>query len=396
MTSRRGVLRTVPAVLTAGFAGCTVLDAGDEGIPSRWTIPLPAARFGTHFDGESLAVTPGTDHRNLALVGIDPETGDHEWEIAGRYDDQRTELRDLLHRSVSLPAVADETVYTVTDRDRCCALDAATGDLEWHTNTPAEPWTLRGELGRLGPMPFDDLVCVVLSHADDGDGDEKRASVHALDSEDGDERFRYELDAAPTNSPVAIDTSIVVPRVDGTLEAIGTDGEQRWSESLDDDVVGLTAGTETIYAGGVDETLYALDRDDGTVRWRTDVGTATAPPTLADDTVLVGTETHLEAFDADDGDREWRTPLQSAPTSVVANTDRVLSLGGIEQRYETPIDRSDHPHTLTVHERDTGTVLTDYEYEAGDARPVEIAAIGGQLYLSIGGFLSAVDLEAGI
>ncbi|GAB7017312.1 outer membrane protein assembly factor BamB family protein [Halostagnicola bangensis] len=395
MPSRRNILRTTFGAVPVGLSGCTDrLSVGedDTGFPSKWQTALHSPRFGTNADEEPLVVVPGRDTRNLALVGIDPETGDHEWEIDGTGTDSH-ELSDFtsLNHEVSLPLVTDGVVYTVTDQRYCCALDAVTGSLEWATNDWLSPTESRADSPSIVPVPMADLICLVVSVV--SDDEEVASKAVGLERTAGDVRFTSELAHAHVDPPVATAGSLIVVRDDGILEAIDTEGEHRWSEPVEA-LVGLEAGTDTVYVSAGGNTLSAIDSADGSIRWEADFGEVTTAPSLVGDMVIVGTEGHLEAVDRPDGERLWSTPLESVPTSVSAGADRILVLGGVEPLQGPSVAHFDDPPTVSLYETETGTLVGNDEYGADDARPVDISTVGDRFFLSDGTFLSRLEVES--
>ena len=82
-----------------------------------------------------------------------------------------------------------------------------------------------------------------------------------------------------------------------------------------------------------DETgrVYAVDADDGTEQWRTQLEGSLTAPVVAGETVLVGSETgRLYALDARTGETRWTHraggPIRSAPS--VAGGRVVVAAGG--------------------------------------------------------------------
>lgn len=380
-------------VSASGLAGCADLVFGDEKeqtVPSRWKLPLVSTRFGCTKKEEILIGHPDRDHRNLALVGIDPEEGELSWQVETDEDDPHDLTRvTSSSNDVSLPLVFDGSVYAMTDEGYACRLDAAGGELEWAVELPVKDTGRCGPLDAVVPLQLGSTVCFLVCHGGYGD---VVANLIGLAVEDGDHRFTYDVTDAPVSASTGTEAAVILAREDGVLEAVGSDGERRWRESIDDEIIGLVAKNRVVFAAGFDYTLTALDEDDGTVLWRHEFGAATTKPELIEGVVVVGTENSLEGVNAADENRAWREPLGSAPTSVRSSQERTLVLSGVGQSHTSPVELPEHPPRLTVHETGNGRQVADYEYEPGDgSRPVEIAVIDGQYFLSTGSFVHALD-----
>lgn len=410
MPTRRDALGVVPPSLLAGLAGCTdLLTDGDDDrepeIPKAWTTRSRVARFWSRLDDGPPVINLGGTRQpggqRLGLVAIDPETGDHIWEADGEHELAAVAGQEL---TVSLPVIRDGTVYALTSAGAVFALEAATGDLLWDSKGSIPiGWYAEEDLPRETPVPVGDVVCATLTSRTEG---ADAATVYAFDAENGDERWTVDLEASVPGVPAAGDSTLVVPRSDGTLEAIGTDGDRIWNESIDDRGTLLAVADGAVVAGGVDETLYALDLEDGTERWRTDAGTtATTAPTPAGDVLVVGDGAgSLRAFDPTDGSLAWRTDLEYAPTTVAVAGDRVVALTGVTQvewpdeSLGWPFSAVDSPEAvvLTVHDVADGAIVAEYDLEwtSRGGRPYGVASDGDGFYLSRHNFFSRLDPDA--
>lgn len=394
MPSRRDALRSIAAASAVGLTGCTGrLPAlfGDPGrdeslIPVAWERWLHGAQFGQQRDAEPLVVNLGgarspPDRRRHAFLGLDRGTGEQVWAV-----DENHELADVTSSdlTVSGPVVVDGRVYTVTDFGAICALDAATGTLAWTAENVISPTgTEEDSLPRETPVTFGDLVCID-GQPEDEDGDV--TSVFAFDAADGTRRWRYDLPGTAASTPAAGTSTLVVQLTDGSIVAIGPDGERQWRTSVDDSITGCTVGNGTVFVGGVDETLYAIDLADGTERWRTGFGiAATTAPTLVDDAVVVcGADGSFAASSVTDGDVRWRRTLDNAPTKVAVGSDRLVTLTGTNGlALEPAVDVPETPVTLSAHDRDSGVVLNDFAYDDGRRGWLQdVASDGERFYLA--------------
>jgi outer membrane protein assembly factor BamB len=104
-------------------------------------------------------------------------------------------------------------------------------------------------------------------------------------------------------------------------------GEERWVFEPDRTTVSPALGCGTLYVTTRQETL-ALSLDDGSVRWRADVGTVHyGSPAVVDDTVYVSSG-GVTALDAETGERRWDSGSQNGTALAVA--DKVYGYGHFE------------------------------------------------------------------
>lgn len=112
------------------------------------------------------------------------------------------------------------------------------------------------------------------------------------------------------SSPAVRNESLYVGANNGTLLAVDrTDGSVRWRTDLSADPLrsSPTIYEGTVYVGSLDGSVYAVDAADGNVAWSTPTGgNVTASPVAFDGTVYVGSANDsLHAFDAADGTERW-------------------------------------------------------------------------------------------
>ncbi|PSP75597.1 hypothetical protein BRC81_14505 [Halobacteriales archaeon QS_1_68_20] len=160
-------------------------------------------------------------------------------------------------------------------------------------------------------------------------------TLHALSGGDGTERWSAGFDA-PTRSVTAVDGLVLV--VVGTHElgndhevfALAPDGTERWRFAPGEwwlTVVGVHG--ETVYVatgddaiGSEGETLYALDRASGEVRWSAEVGDP-GGGLVTDRAVYVPTYDRLYAYDHDDTRRWDREGIDYGYRTLVVVGDTV-------------------------------------------------------------------------
>jgi len=218
--------------------------------------------------------------------------------------------------SASVTVGLDETVYVPCEDGRLYKLDA-NGVVLWSydANSPliSSP--------TIGP---DGTVYV----------GGKNGRLYAIDI-DGNLRWTHSTDGFIYSSPAVSGdgNSIYVCSQDGKMYALGADGSELWSfETSGFGVIGgsvfaspAIGADETVYIGGLyDPNLYALDPNDGGVKWVCHFdsnGWPFASPVVAPDGTIYQTllyDPHLYAIDGNDGNILWATNLSEI---VVAGGD---------------------------------------------------------------------------
>lgn len=126
-------------------------------------------------------------------------------------------------------------------------------------------------------------------------------------------------------APPVLDEGVAYIAGDVRVEARSVrTGERLWEMDPEDGVpTGPVLACGTLYVSTNNETL-ALDPDDGTVRWRTDVGARASPsasPVALDDTLFV-VGGGVAAVDAETGKKRWGVRLDHSAHGI-AVADRV-------------------------------------------------------------------------
>ncbi|PCR91213.1 outer membrane protein assembly factor BamB family protein [Natrinema ejinorense] len=349
MPSRRDVLFGIGAVGTAAVAGCLGGPSADPGslesytwttsgadrrnsraIPDGtaprdeptvdWRVEFgsPVATDEPIVTDDTVLVAVGTD-----VVAFDRETADRRWSIDPEND-------AYMYRSS--PTVFDGTAY-VPEVTSLTARDLETGEIDWSHE-------------------FDTTIGQgSLLVSDGGENGRVFAAggnyVHALDAETGDHLWEQELfgtaryslakytdylyvatsggelyaitrwgavewrrtvEAGITSAPIALSSSdgdagpgVAVAGGDGSITYFGMGGAREWQTELGgfgDD--GLAIAHRTLLARS-GSTLHALDPNDGSGRWRVDLGRGSNnPPIVVGDTVYLGGD-KLRAIDIDGG-----------------------------------------------------------------------------------------------
>ena len=118
--------------------------------------------------------------------------------------------------------------------------------------------------------------------------------------------------------------------VGSTLQALRTDGTQRWSYPLGGTAYGAPAIDRdgTIYIGSTSNNLYAI-RPDGTLMWRYDTGSwvMSSASLTADGTVLAGSIDGLTAIYPDGSLRWARTDMGGIEAAPAVGNDGTIYAG---------------------------------------------------------------------
>lgn len=210
------------------------------------------------------------------------------------------------------------------------------------------------------------------------DFDARTGRVHAVDAGSGGRRWRTRV-REPTAAPELHRGLVLVGTADGLVALDRGDGSERWRVDTDERVTRLAATDDGIYASG--DGVLALDTG-GETRWQegTPVRGPLAAGTLAVVTSVLSGENDqaLAAFHPDDGTERWRTTLRtgrlSAPFPAV-DGDRVYAVGrrvtafdattgavrwvfdlGDRESLRTPPVRADGLHV------GSGVLFTDRDY----------------------------------
>ena len=232
------------------------------------------------------------------VYAVDAEDGSEEWSFwAG------ASVR-------SSPTVANGTVYFGSDDHTVYAVDADDGGELWSFQTG---WRIKSS-----PTVMDGVVFV-------GSGDE---SVYALDANDGSkiwsfEDIYYEVNSSPTvvDEIVFIGSNKERGHLNDSVHALNVDdGSEVWSYATDGSVRSSpTVADGTVYVG--QDGVYALDADDGGVKWFWESTNVRSSPTVVSGTVFVGSDDHtVYALDAENGGEIWSFDtgggVRSSPTVV--------------------------------------------------------------------------------
>ncbi|MHB9131749.1 MAG: outer membrane protein assembly factor BamB family protein, partial [Armatimonadota bacterium] len=302
-----------------GRAGVYALDARTGKI--RWHFPTATSIKHTVAVAHGLVYTASVDGQ---VYAIDADTGKERW---------RYSLGSALERWIfSAPLVRDDTLY-VGSGPSFAALDARTGAERWRSTELGGDWIS----GRCSPAADDDRIYVpvnwskglsavdlrmgkVVWNKQQGFGISHAAptlaggtlfypannSLHALDPATDNEHWSFPLPGSwAISSPVVTGDVVLIGGAEGHLFAVETaTGKERWRFQLGASLLAFSpyertgnpviaspaiSGT-TIYLGGTDGKLYALDVTTGKLLWDYSLGVPiTASPAISGNTVYIST-----------------------------------------------------------------------------------------------------------
>lgn len=214
------------------------------------------------------------------------------------------------------PAVDSNFVYAGSNYGYVYALDTETGQEVWRFQTDSS-------------VEVAPVVAGVIVYANSA------TKLYALDKFMGTLRWQFDIDVAA--SPAVADNSIYVPDRNGNLVAIDVQtGREQWRFKTNGPLSSSPAiAGDTIYVGSRDRHLYAIDMETGQQRWSYRTGNWVAStPTIVGDTVFFGSnDEFVYALEAATGDEKWRfktgndvfaSPTVSGETVFVGSYDSTL------------------------------------------------------------------------
>ncbi|MDS0259359.1 PQQ-like beta-propeller repeat protein [Haloarcula sp. S1CR25-12] len=232
----------------------------------------PAVRDGTLYHASYSVGGQGK------LAAIDVETEREEWETEYNYGGGVT------------PALTDERVFYVGDNAR---IVAATLDGE-------SDWEFLGTYEKKAVSVGGGGVYFVRDRQG-GRGylDEQDASVVALDADEGNKRWRFDTGNEEIAGAPAVGSDAVYAASGNSVYRIDSEtGESDWTATLSGGVrtTPMLYG-ETLYVTSGGEALVALNKADGSERWRTEAPTVGShEPVLVDGTVYLAAGDALRAY----------------------------------------------------------------------------------------------------
>lgn len=177
--------------------------------------------------------------------------------------------------------------------------------------------------------------------------------------------WQHQTQNALETSPVIVNGIAYISSMDNSLYAIDAQsGTLKWSQKLAQMLTTPAVADSTIYVGSEYGTLYALDATTGVLKWsRSLSGTPISTPVVTGGLVYTGTSFSMYALNAITGIVKWSKGLQTIVGSSVAISNNVVYVGLASG------------HVVALNAR-TGGLIWD--------APVTLNAIGGELVVANG------------
>jgi len=293
---------------TDGAALALASDSGEQ----RWSnSDLPPSRWAPALHEEKLLILTRSRGNVVRLHSLDTRSGEQAWNRDEGITASSSE------RPPISPTVRSDSVFVPSDRG-IIACDATTGDLKWRGNLGPHIVDTEGGPTWRSSWAKPAVTAERAFTFDTNDSYQSIREVYAVDSTSGDQEWTAELELSEQwslkGSPVAGDKHVFV-------SALKT---------------GMVA--ERGESPSIEERLFALDADSGTVAWDWSRERQTlSPPAYLDDMLYVaewnpGADTgQLHAVDVSDGSRTWTYKTNAgAVQSPTATSDTVYVNQGSE------------------------------------------------------------------
>lgn len=229
------------------------------------------------------------------------------------------------------PLVHDETVYIGSQDGFVYALDAENGDMRWKYDVGVNVLASVSASGRLVVM------------ADSG------GVIHALDRHSGKSVWLADYSDEKWADGISLsNVAAFVVSESGSVKALDIDtGVEMWTFEAGSEVnAGLTADGGSVFFTSRDTRIYSLDAKTGELRWKTELYAGSLfPPTAAQGLVVVSTEYISDsglvyALDAKTGAHVWHL-WTTGPLSGAARVSGDAAFFGSEDGYAYSVSIED-------------------------------------------------------
>ncbi|WP_255193045.1 PQQ-binding-like beta-propeller repeat protein [Natronobeatus ordinarius] len=264
---------------------------------------------------------------NDGITALDPTSGGEEWsESVGHVSDK--------------PAVSTAGLFVGTHDDDVFVLEPTSGDVSWKRINDAaiSGPVVTGDRAFIGGSrtlrthTTGDLPETTVPDVPEGhwrfDGYDAAGTSHnpTADTPDADAdgpslRWWRTFDEPASAPAIDGDTAYVAAE---DLYALETeDGSVRWQYEADDDFTGdrpvitgdIVFGIEREW-GGDPARLHAIDATNGSLRWDSDLTEPTQHPVAGEEQIFVTAGESVRAHDLRSGRQEWRFELREPPTTT--------------------------------------------------------------------------------
>ena len=246
----------------------------------------------------------GTDARTI--VELDAKTGHEQWRYSAPIPAKPVKgirLKMLAGVYAPTPVVANRLVIFGTLEGDLFAVDRATNELKWSFHAE----------GVIGPIALDNGAVYFGTSS---------GSAYSVDLASGHEKWKI---AAPLGLPLVSNSSLYFNDKGFIYAVDAVTGQTKWKvKARGKPGTALGVAYDTIYYGGLDDSIYALAANNGQERWRFKTLDSCDAPVIADDIVYAGGSEHLFAIDAHSGAQIWVLNEKKVTLSSPAVTDGVI------------------------------------------------------------------------
>jgi outer membrane protein assembly factor BamB len=296
--------------------------------PPAWEFPRPRMRWsfdtgaavwaGIERDSASGLIYVGNDAGTLYALDAD---GKESWTFA---TGEPIKAR---------PAVIGDAVYVVSDSGFLYKLDKLTGIERWRaridtgsperipTDQPDTRWD------RYGSSVVADAKHLYVASRD--------RNLYAFGIESGRELWRVQAEDMMTATPVLHRDLVLFADFKGTVQAVDArNGKPRWSYDARMPVAGdLAIDADRVILGSRTYDLIALDAADGEELWKRYYwfSWVESPPVIRDEVVYTGSSdaTAVYAIETEDGTLRWKTRVPGWAWARPAVDDALLVAGTV-------------------------------------------------------------------
>jgi outer membrane protein assembly factor BamB len=291
-----GVSLATGLLLAPAGAAAQVPDAASVfPLVTAWSVEV-GAPASTNLATDGSAVYLGT--RAGQVVAVSLRDGHLRWSVP-------------LDTAIT-PAVDGERVF-VSTADAIDARSAAAGERVWHTPLPASPVVRPAAHAGWLLVPLD------------------TGELLALNGTTGAQVWRRSLGATLSVTPEVLGEHVYCATSDGRVVALDIrDGSLAWDRQIGGRIRGLLVTGERVYAGSDDNFFYVLALADGRQAWRWRAGgTIIGVPALDERHIyIVSLDNLMRALDRRNGSQRWRTALAFRPiTGPLRIGDTLVAAG---------------------------------------------------------------------
>jgi len=217
----------------------------------RWTFEAGGGFWGSPVVADSTVYTGCADNY---LYAVDAATGEQEWRF------------EADHRIEGTPQYADGTVFVGSYDRHIYALDAATGEVQWEVETDG---LIRGSPTVADGTVYIGVGCHNLACEWYADGTSDTGWLYALDAATGEVDWHRELGTEVVSTPAVGERNLFVGSSDGYLYALDrSSGEQRWRYRTREWIwASPTLAFGTVYVADWDAEVHAVDAATGEQEW---------------------------------------------------------------------------------------------------------------------------------